>query len=115
MKTLLYQSYLLIACCVFCLNGYAQSDLPPVYEIYADTASYQVLDSNYWQLLPDFEGKFTFEQISHKPLSDSFLFVTALSNAQKKAFTYWFRFRLKNQMSLPARISFTSTAPKADF
>jgi len=92
------------------LFAFAQSSLPPVYEIKSDTALSQKLDSSFWQKLEDKEGKWTFEDVSKSPLSEKFhkKGLKAAGIDTNKIYTVWTRYRLRNTMSHDANFSLTS-------
>ncbi len=55
------------------LSALAQSNLPPVYELKADTGMHKVPDK-YWQMLEDSSGKLTIQQLQQSPFSERFHF-----------------------------------------
>ena len=107
MKTFYCKTCLLVRLLVFCFNGYAQNNLPPVYEIKTDTVLTQYLDSSYWQLLEDKAGKLTFEQVIKSSIENQFHYnKTKISNTNLTKHSYWFRYILKNAMDHNAKICF---------
>ena len=88
----------------------AQTSWPPVYEIKSDTATRERFDTVYFQRLEDKEGKWTFSDVRRLPLADKFHTkgVKADGIDTNAIHTYWHRYRLKNVMVSPARISLTS-------
>ena len=92
--------FCLLYTCSFLLT-FAQSSLPPVYEIKSDTALSQKLDSSFWQKLEDKEGKWTFEDVSKSPLSEKFHIkgLKAAGIDTNKIYTVWTRYRLRYTMS----------------
>ena len=94
----------------------AQSTWPPVYEIKADTATIERFDPMYFQRLEDKEGKWSFSDVSKPPLADKFHSrgVKADDIDTNAIHTYWHRYRLKNVMLSPAKISFASAVDYYD-
>ena len=80
----------------------AQNDLPPAYEIKADTTSVTIPDSC-WQMLEDPDGKWTINQVSQLPLDKKFHSNTGINSSIN---IYWIRYRIKNNMAHEAKISF---------
>ncbi|HYJ63026.1 MAG TPA: 7TM-DISM domain-containing protein, partial [Parafilimonas sp.] len=116
MKTLLYKLYLVIVFVFLFFIGYAQSDLPPVYEIKTDTALFQTLDNSYYQLLEDSTNKLTIQQVMQKPVEDKFRYSKSSTNAfDFRIHTYWFRYTLKNMLARDAKISFICSDEQSDF
>ena len=85
----------------------AQDNLPPVYEISTDTSFHTELPNAYWQMLEDPRGKWTINDVSNSPVSNTFHSNTAKNNQFNYSIhTYWFRFRLKNVKKNEATIGF---------
>src|ERR1700751_4251323 len=85
----------------------AQNNLPPVYAITNDTALYQVLPNEYWQMLEDKESKLSFEQVSKSTDENKFHYDnTKDSQFDYAIHAYWFRYVLKNMMNHTAKIYF---------
>jgi two-component system, NtrC family, sensor kinase len=101
----------------FFLNqSFGQTSLPPVYEIKSDTAKSQLLDVSFWQKLEDKESKWNLEDVSRLPLSSKF-HANGLKTAgidTNEIHTYWYRYRLKNKMLYPAKISLSSLSSYFD-
>ena len=97
------------------LNGFSQTDLPPVFEIKSDTAKIQVLDSTYWQKLEDKIGKWTFDEVRNSPLAEKFhiQIVSEDRSTADDVHTHWQRYRLKNTMA--ATYSFSLSSPVDEF
>jgi two-component system, NtrC family, sensor kinase len=94
----------------------AQNNLPPVYELKTDTALGQYLDKSYWQLLEDKDGKWTIEQVNQSPLKDKFHdSLSKLKVIDTTVHTYWFRYRLKNSMSIEAKVALDARSAQVDF
>ena len=95
------RKFLLLLLLVFSLSVvFSQNNLPPVFDITADTISDQELPIAYYQMLEDRDGKFTMEQVTQSPLSDKFhRRDTILKNVDTLVHTYWFRFRLRNDLN----------------
>ena len=55
----------------FASIAFTQNNLPPVFEINADTASDR-LDDPYWQMLEDPGGKWTVDEVNQSPIADKF-------------------------------------------
>ena len=111
-KRLFVFSFILI----FAVKAIAQVNLPDVFEIKTDTTFFQYLSSNQWQVLEDKEGRWTIEQVSKPPLSDKFhRRDTVIQGIDTVVKTYWFRFRLKNVMNVPAKISLDAYFERDDY
>src|SRR6476646_6981593 len=84
------------------LCAFAQNNLPPVFEIKADTIDHvKLVDSN-WQMLEDKTAKLTIDQVSQPPITNQFHSNTVPA---KGVNTYWFRYRLKNTMTQEVEIA----------
>jgi two-component system, NtrC family, sensor kinase len=96
-----------------------QQNLPPVYEIKNDTASFVQLKDIYWQMLEDPEGSWTIDEVSRQPLTGKFHINTTKPNeilAVNYAInTFWMRYRLKNSMMHEARITIPKNVTHTDF
>ena len=111
-KRLFLLSFILI----LVANAIAQVNLPDVFEIKNDTAIFQYLNSSQWQILEDKEGRWTIEQVSKPPLSEKFhKRDTVIQGMDTVVKTYWFRFRLKNIMNVPAKISLDAYFERDDY
>jgi signal transduction histidine kinase len=96
---------LLFACKGVC----AQSFLPAVYELGTDTAALYKLEGNYSQMLEDPEDKYTIEQVASSAFNSKFgINNTAKTGVKAKIRTYWFRFRLRNQLNRDVQLYFNS-------
>jgi len=96
--------------------GFGQTLLPPVYEIKSDTAFIQTINSTYWQMLEDKDGKWTIQDVTVQPLSDKFHNRNEkLTTRDSISNTYWFRYRLKNTMNREANIALDSRSEYDDF
>jgi signal transduction histidine kinase len=73
----------------------AQINLPPVYEIKADTGEYLNLNINDWQVLEDSSGKLTVDLVRESPHSDQFHSFKGFDYSIK---VFWVRYRLKNDL-----------------
>src|SRR6476620_10401310 len=83
----------------------AQNNLPPVYQIKADTMLFDTLDNQYWQLLEDKDGKYSFSEIVKPPLSSEFHFNKEETlDRNYNIHGYWTRFVIQNIMDHAARI-----------
>jgi len=108
--------FLLSFILILAVKAIAQVNLPDVFEIKTDTTFFQHLSSNQWQMLEDKEGQWTIEQISKSPLSDKFhKRDTVIQGIDTVVKTYWFRFRLKNVMNVPAKISLDAYFERDDY
>ena len=100
-------------------NAFAQSILPPAYEINADTAVNIKLDNAHWQMLEDAKGKWTIDEVIRMPLADKFhankARTSQIGGLDYSITTYWFRYRFKNNMRHEARISIPRNVSQADF
>ena len=111
-KRLFLLSFILI----FAVKTIAQVNLPDVFEIKTDTTFFQYLSGSQWQILEDKEGRWTIEQVSKSPLSDKFhKRDTVIQGIDTVVKTYWFRFRLKNVMNMPAKISLDAYFERDDY
>jgi len=88
--------------------------LPRQYVITADTATKQLLDNDYWQVLQDENGKFTIDDVQHEPLANQFTNFTKNSK-DNFAKTTWFRFNIKNSTGKILKLSISSDAAVTDF
>lgn len=90
----------------------AQNSASPVFEINNDTAAAWVLRSGFWDVLPDSEGRFTIDSVLK---NRNFIDSAEMAVQQSDVNTYWFRYRVRN--NLPSRLQLTlpTTADKADF
>src|SRR5688500_13808929 len=85
---------ILVFCCSCC---FAQSTLPPAFEIRANK-SVDSIPNNYWQLLVDSAGKWTINDVTSAPVTGLF----AEKNPGKRGYgylgirNYWIRLKLKN-------------------
>jgi signal transduction histidine kinase len=83
----------------------AQNNLPPAFEIKTDTALYTILPNQYWQILADKNGKFSFDDVRKLPVANSFQYYTSKSNQPDYSIhSYWFRYTLKNTMDHDSKI-----------
>ena len=111
-KRLFLLSFILIVA----LKSIAQVNLPDVFEIKTDTTFFQYLSSSQWQMLEDKGGDWTIEKVSKSPLSDKFhKRDTVIQGIDTVVKTYWFRFRLKNVMNVPAKISLDAYFERDDY
>jgi len=84
----------------------AQDNQPPVYEITADTAVYQVIPDKYWQLLEDPSGTLTINQVSSAQYSSKFHYNTTRTKGFNYDIdTYWMHYRFKNTLNHPVKIT----------
>jgi signal transduction histidine kinase len=91
---------------VFYAKVNAQNNLPPVFEIKADTALNQVIDDKYWQLLEDPSGNLSIDQVSSPGYDDKFhINTTKTKGYDYNITTYWLRYQFKN--TTPHPIKFT--------
>ena len=93
----------------------AQNNLPPVFEITTDTALFNPLPNEYWQMLED-KDKLSLEDVTKLPIANRFHFDTTKDNKFNFSIhTYWFRYRLKNVMNRDAEIGFGTNSEKSKF
>jgi two-component system NtrC family sensor kinase len=99
--------YLLIIFFVVIANvSKAQDNQPPVYEITADTAVHQVIPDKYWQMLEDPSGTLTIGQVSSAQYSSKFHYnTTRTKGINYDIDTYWLRYRLKNTLNHPVKVT----------
>jgi len=84
----------------------AQDNLPPVYEITADTALHLVIPDKYWQSLEDPSGSLTIGQVSSAQYSSKFHYnTTRTKEINYDINTYWTRYRLKNTLNHPVKVA----------
>jgi signal transduction histidine kinase len=96
--------------------SFGQTVMPPVFEIKTDTAFWQNISTDHYQMLEDKSGKLTIHDVTSLPLSDQFHDRNEKSsNRDTISNTYWFRYRLKNVMSREARIALDSNSDYDDF
>lgn len=93
----------------------AQNSLPPVYEIKTDTPYLQIVSMQYWQMLPDKEGKFKIDDVSKLPLADHFYFRGQPTIADTVENVYWIRYQIKNTTDREVKISLNSLSEYDDF
>jgi two-component system NtrC family sensor kinase len=97
----------IISLFLFIIKVDGQSNLPPVYDIVADTALHTEIPAGYWKMLEDKEGKLTFQQVIQSPVADEFHFNQSKSNQfDYRVRANWFCFRLRNTMSHDVEIGF---------
>ena len=100
---------------LLCIIVNAQK-LLPVYTIKTDTILTQTLPNEYWQMLPDKAGKWTINEVTKSPLTDSFFRRDAVpAKRDTITHTYWFRYSIKNVSGLNANVSLISYADKDSF
>jgi signal transduction histidine kinase len=94
---------------------FAQTSLPPVYEIKADTAVSKIPDA-YWQMLVDTTGKWTINDVKSPPIEDRFhpnntrQTGVGYSNLQH----YWQRLILKNSTAKELKLIFGNRITRVD-
>lgn len=111
MKILLFPAFFLVV--IFSgIQAQTPNSLP--YEIKTDTALLKVLDTNYWEILEDPEGKLTIEQVSSAEYKNTF-YPFNRKNAQAAIHYCWIRFTLKNSSASSASISLNCPSSKTDF
>jgi len=106
---------LVISACTISLI-YAQPVKLPAYEIKSDTAQPQTIGDSSWEKLEDKIGKWTFEEVSSLPLSAKFHKQGIKPDGidTTDVHTFWYRYKLINDMQQDARISFSSNADYFD-
>ena len=98
----------------FASVAFAQNNLPPAFEIYADTASDIRLDDSSWQMLEDREGKWTIDEVSQPPVADKFhANATKIKGVDYSINTFWLRYNFKNNMGHEARITISKDVSSA--
>jgi sensor histidine kinase YesM len=94
---------------------YDSTDLPPAYEITIDTSLTVTLNETYWQMLQDADAKLTISDVSGFPLASRFhLSSLGIKGYDNSISTYWFRYRLKNNLTHDAKIAIQRNATSAD-
>ncbi len=96
----------------FLLVGMAQNNLSPVYEIKSDTAISKSIDKAP-EILEDYSGKLTVEQVRKPPFSLQFQPDTS-QKLNFSVYAYWFRYRIKNTLDHAVSISFSCTSAYND-
>src|SRR6476620_5275127 len=100
------KKFLMLLHIIFPLIIFGQKNLPPVYEINADTASAIRLDDAYWQMLEDPEGEWTIDEVSQSNIADKFhANTTKIKGVDYSINTFWLRYHFKNSMEHEARIT----------
>ncbi|WP_426670354.1 ATP-binding protein [Mucilaginibacter sp. McL0603] len=97
---------------------FSQSQLPPVFPITTDTATYQFIDDKYTQLIEDNTGKLEIQQVSRSPISEKFVAnYTRIEGINYGNHFFWIRYRLKNLMNTKVKVCLTnvSKADQSDF
>jgi two-component system, NtrC family, sensor kinase len=106
---------LLLLFVISSLVGNGQGKLPSAYEIKADTATRQITipDGN-WQMMEDRVGDLTIRQVSG-PAFDSRFHTnnTKPKGLNERIATYWMRYRIKNGMSCPLKITIPEAVSQA--
>jgi len=92
----------------------AQNNLPPVFEITADTALLDTLPNTYWQLLEDKEQKLRFEEIKKSTVAKRFHYDTT-GKINYDIHTYWFRFSIRNVTNHEVKIGFYNIGEISDW
>jgi two-component system, NtrC family, sensor kinase len=75
----------------------AQKTLPKTFEITKDTSFWR-LDTTHFQLLEDTDSHYTLRDVLRPPLSNQFYHDIPYNN-ERRASTYWVRFRIKNRLN----------------
>lgn len=95
---------------------HAQTKPLPVYVLINDTSQFQEIDSHFWQVLDDASGNLTIQDVLHEPFSQRFYAVQPEDSKDSgRASAHWISFRIKNGMSRPADICFSTKSQQADF
>ena len=85
---------------LLCIKTTAQNNLPPIYEINADTAYINLPDSS-WQMLEDPDGNWTINQVNQSSFTKNFHGDMVVAYPVD---TYWMRYRLKNNLPHEVKI-----------
>jgi len=94
----------------------AQNNLPPIYEIKNDTASEFYLDTAYYHILEDKEGKLTFNQITQPSLINHFHSKgIKTKDVDTSSTIFWFRFRLKDVTNKEIKIALPALGNETHF
>jgi two-component system NtrC family sensor kinase len=84
----------------------AQTNLPPAYQIKSDTSARVDIGDKYWQLLEDPSGKLTINQVSSQAFAAKFHTNTTRTKGYDYHIdTYWLRYRFKNTLNRPVRLT----------
>jgi len=107
--------YLLIILFVVIANNLkAQDNLPPAFEITVDTAVHQVIPDKYWQLLEDPSGTLTINQVASARYASKFHTNTTRTKGYNYDITtYWLRYRLKNTLNHPVKVTIPENVASA--
>ena len=81
----------------------SQNLFPNAYEFKSDTAAWNVIPHEYWQILEDKTGKLTINEVSKDPFQKQFHDST--EHIDSTAYVYWLRYKIKNATN---RISYIS-------
>ena len=93
---------------VFILSTFvstAQNSWPPAIEIKSDTAVSVNIDDKYWQLLEDPTGKLSIEEVSDSSFKGFHINTTRTQGYNYHITNYWLRYRFKNLMTYPVKIT----------
>lgn len=112
MRLLLF--FLLVISCS--LKSTAQNLRPTQFQLQSDTITRQEINSSFWYILDDEEGRFTIDDVIKEPLKSKF-FQIGNNRQSTSAFvsTHWLRYAVKNVMNREAEICFYTAAEKSDF
>ncbi|MCW3114032.1 MAG: integral rane sensor signal transduction histidine kinase [Segetibacter sp.] len=107
--------YFLLLCLP--LHLFAQTYTPPAYVINNDTATFQMLDKSYWQMIEDTSsGKWNIDKVTTPPLSNAFKENSAnYENSNYPVNSFWVRFKLRNDLAKPINIALQQKSAYADF
>jgi len=100
---------------VSCFSLKAQSKLPPIYEIKADTSAYMEVPDKNWQILEDPTNKLTIDQVSSPAFDSKFhTNTTRTKGYDYKITNYWVRYTFKNTLNHSVKVAINETGTRAD-
>lgn len=108
--------YCLLSFFIGIISLQAQNPALKVYVLKSDTGMYQELDSRYWQVMDDPDGKLHLEDILKEPLNKQFYQIQLETDeASSRASAHWFRYKIRNDSARTFNISFFTGSQQADF
>src|SRR5438270_13999074 len=108
------QLLLLLFLSYFLFPATAQEKAQIPFIITNDSVEHQAIPSDYWQVLNDTEGHYSFEQVQNGYLARKFKTLVPGKSVDFSISTYWVRYLLKNEMPSDAHISLAGHAEQAE-